>query len=508
MSAGALPLARTARRTRTTPDARGVAGVVLGGTAAGLIAGHLALSGHSLAIAGLLALFIPVLMWRRTETAPVVLLAAALLIEQYHQTVNNSALPSLAPTIPITSSIPLFTGLGSLHLEPADLLLLGAGAIYLFKPAELSRISLRSPLARSVGCVMGMVVVGMAIGAAHHFNFREALQEGRPYVYLGAVFALTALLIRTRSGINMMLWALVLAETVKSIQGVVVYIQTRSWATPPEAVLGHEEAYFFGLYILLVAVLWLFDVSGPLRKTATRLLPLILFADLVNNRRAAWLIVGGGLLALTAIGYVCLPQRRRLIHRVIAVLAVGSAVYFPVYWNQSGTLSQPARAIKSAISPDPRDQSSDLYREQENLNLEFNIRQGGVIGKGFGIPIDYALPIVNIQAIDPQLAYIPHNTVLYQLMRMGLLGSLAFWSMLGCGIVAGCRIARAKDRLVAAVGALVACGLVGYALEGATDQGFYFYRIAFVTGALLGLCEVARRMSASESTPQLSGEAA
>jgi hypothetical protein len=74
--------------------------------------------------------------------------------------------------------------------------------------------------------------------------------------------------------------------------------------------------------------------------------------------------------------------------------------------------------------------------------------------------------------------------------------------MLGCGIVAGCRLARAPDKLLAAVGTLVACGLVGYALEGATDQGFYFYRIAFATGALLGLAEAARYLvSAQASTP-------
>ena len=44
------------------------------------------------------------------------------------------------------------------------------------------------------------------------------------------------------------------------------------------------------------------------------------------------------------------------------------------------------------------------------------------------------------------------------------------------------------------VGTLLACSLVAYALEGATDQGFYFYRIAFITGTLLGLAETARRI--------------
>ena len=53
------------------------------------------------------------------------------------------------------------------------------------------------------------------------------------------------------------------------------------------------------------------------------------------------------------------------------MLAVVCAVYFPLYWNKTGggTLSQPARAVRSTVSPDPRDESSNLYREQENANL-------------------------------------------------------------------------------------------------------------------------------------------
>lgn len=507
MNAGSLPFAALGGARRLRPELPRFLGVALGGAAAGLIAGEFALNGHLIAIAGLLALFIPVLMWRRPQTAPVILMGAGLLIEQYHQVVDPNTNAPLSPVIPVTSSIPLFQGLGSLHLEPVDILLLIVLGIYLLRPDELGSRRLSSPLGRGVLCVIGVLFLGLAVGAVHHFNFRIALQESRPYVYLAATFALTALLIRTRSAVATMLWALVVAEGIKSAQGVLIFIQTRNWSPRPDALLGHEEAYFFSLFILLVAALWLFDVrQGLLRKTATWLLPLVIFADLVNNRRAAWLVLGGGMLALAAIGYASLPERRRLIGRVALVLALASAVYLPLYWNKSGTLSQPARAIKSEISPDPRDQSSNLYRLQEDANLEYNIKQGGLIGKGFGIPIDYALPIVNIQAIDPDILYIPHNGVLYQLMRMGLLGGVAIWSMLGCGIVAGCRLARSGDRLFGVVGALVACGLIGYALEGATDQGFYYYRVAFVTGALLGLVQAARnlnRRTTGEAIPEV-----
>ena len=45
------------------------------------------------------------------------------------------------------------------------------------------------------------------------------------------------------------------------------------------------------------------------------------------------------------------------------------------------------------------------------------------------------------------------------------------------------------------MGALVAAALVGYMLMGAVDQAFFFYRIAFVAGTLLGLLDGAASRS-------------
>jgi hypothetical protein len=45
------------------------------------------------------------------------------------------------------------------------------------------------------------------------------------------------------------------------------------------------------------------------------------------------------------------------------------------------------------------------------------------------------------------------------------------------------------------VGMVVACSLVAYALIGAEDVGFFWYRIAFITGTLLGLSEAALRLA-------------
>ena len=86
----------------------------------------------------------------------------------------------------------------------------------------------------------------------------------------------------------------------------------------PDFVVGHEEAFFFALFIILTLSLWLFRIPGRLRTTATILLPLVLVADLVNSRRAAWLILGGALIALTAVTMAAVPARRHFMGRMLA----------------------------------------------------------------------------------------------------------------------------------------------------------------------------------------------
>src|SRR6185437_2628038 len=175
---------------------------------------------------------------------------------------------------------------------------------------------------------------------------------------------------------------------------------------------------------------------------ATTLLPVVFAADLANGRRTAWLILPVGVIIAIVTGAVALPAKRRFLAQLALVVVVFSAIYFPLYWNKSGGFAQPARAFHSAISPDPRDESSNLYRVQEDANLKFNIRMAPPFGRGFGHRIDYALPIVDISDIDPYIAYIPHNGVWWIFLRLGAFGAGVFWLMVGLGTIAGCRLAR------------------------------------------------------------------
>ena len=460
--------------------------LVCGAVLCGLMAGEAVVRNRGALVLALAAVLVPVALWLGPALAPVLLVAAALTVEQFPEI----AAPGAGGA---TARIPLFHGLGGFRIS--DLLLGLMLMIYAAKRGtDAVRDPPRSPVSVAVVCFLATVVLGVGIGLSTGGSAPVALTEVRPYLYLGLAYLITSSVITTRRAVQAVLWAVVLGSALKAFQGVYLFLSVRHLSPRPESVLGHEESLFFALFLVLTMALWLYDLPGPLRRAATAFAPVVVAADLANGRRTAWLILAVGLLVLIVTGIVSLPRRRGFLQRLAIVLLLFSAVYFPAYWNKTGGFAQPARAFRSAIAPDPRDAASNMYRLQEEANLRFNIQQAGPLGKGFGHPINYALPIEDISDVDPYIVYVPHNGVFQLFLRIGILGAIAFWAMIGVAVITACRLARSPDRELAIVGLLVACALPSYVLLGYNDQGFFYYRVAFVIGVLIGLAEACRRL--------------
>jgi hypothetical protein len=489
LSAVAAPSAGGAANPTAPTTVKFRVGLVAGGLLFGTLAAYLASTGSITRVFALTVVLLPVVLWKRPYLGPAILLSGAVLVEQGVQ----------VPDIPITEKIPMFEAIGPGHLQGADILLLMVLSIYLMKSKQWpTRWFPHTHVSVAIRALLACVALAIVVGQAHHGSLRMALMEARPYAYLAATYFLTSVLVQDRKAIRAVLWGFVGAVAFKALQGTYVWIDNRHMVPKPQAYIGHEASYFFVIFMFLVLTLWLFDQRGKLRTWATWLLPLVMWANIVNDRRVAWEMLGAGLLCFGVIVYKAMPIRRHLLSRAIVGLVLFSAVYFPVMWNSNSSLGQPARAVKSQVKPSARDDDSDTYRVQENANLELNIKQNGPLGNGFGVKIDYALPIADISSVDALIAYIPHDDVLDVLMRMGLLGGVAMWFLIGSGIISGIRLARSRDREVAVIGTLLACALVAYAMMGAEDQGFFFFRIAFITGTFLGLAEAARRLARTE----------
>src|SRR5207248_1809588 len=195
------------------------------------------------------------------------------------------------------------------------------------------------------------------------------------------------------------------------------------------------ESFFFGLFLAVLAAVWIIPIRSRLRTFMTVLGPFVLVADIANQRRTAWAITAAVLVTVFILCFVAMPARRRQIAGFAFVGCVLAGIYWVGFSNDPGLLGQPARAVLSQLAPSTRDQQSNQYRTVENVNLGIAIRQSMPFGTGFGHLIPQAVPNVDISNIDSFISYLPHNGVLYIWLRLGLPGIIAFWLMIGTVIM-------------------------------------------------------------------------
>ncbi len=434
-------------------------------------------------------LLVPWGLWVSPTAGVVAGVAAGVVVEQFAYQVGPR--PGA-----VTAYVPFFHSItpGS-GFTPAEAFLVVLLATWALRQVRAGVPLLHpSPLGRRLALLIGVTVAYVGVGLARHGSLKAALWEVRPLFYLAIMFVLASSLLTTTRAVRALLWALVLGSGAKAGYGLVIFLAVRHLQPRPEAVLGHEESFFFGLVVFLVIGLWSFRVQGRLRTVATSVLPAVVLCDMANSRRTAWAILIAGSLFMTLLAYARLPEHRQAIRRGAVVVVALSLVYLPLFWNKTGTSAQPARALHSLVAPDPRDASSDRYRVLEDANLKVNIRAHRATGSGFGVPINYAIRIPDLTGIASMLAYVPHNGVLWVFMRPGILGEVLLWLVIGEGVLSACRLTRVADRETAVLGALVASALVGYAIIGEKDLGFYWLRIALCTGALLGAVEARLRV--------------
>ena len=466
--------------------------------AAGYAAGG-ATNGSLAAALAVTVVAVPLIIWRSLRAGLVMIVVLALSVEQFKYDVAGTGLDSFTDRIPLFSSLSGITGLSGLKGNPVDLLVLVllVGWALTALDQRIPRLR-RSRMGAAIGGLTAVALFAFVFGTVRGGDINVSSYEVRPFLYLGAMFMLSTRLLPGVRGATAIAWALVLSTGAKAIEGVVILVQVRNVQPPPEAILGHEESFFFGLFVVVTAALWLFRMRSRLRVVATTLLPLVIVADLGNARRVAWLILAADLVLIAVLGWIALPERRRLIRNIVLVSVAGLAVYLPAFWNSSGLLAQPARAARSVVDPNVRDSSSDAYRYIEDADLGVDIKNAGPLGTGMGLPVDYSsYAITDISGADSFIEYIPHNGLLWVWMRAGPAGEVALWLVVAAVIFAAAGLVRSREKLAAVIGVVGVCSAVQWVILGYSDMGFYWFRIALVVGCIFGVVEAFRRSEAA-----------
>lgn len=373
----------------------------------------------SLVALGPIALFIPLIMTMVVLAVlyprifVYLLLAGAIVLEP----------DAIDPTRPIARA--MFTlpeGLKSIvpiTTSPMELWLVAAAASLWIRGR--GKQANMPPLPRLVNAVPIVIFFGLAWGARSGGDLPLAYNEARGLLF-GMVIFLVALRMSGEPA-GRLLKVLMISSTLLSLVTInrwFFYTREGNSPVPVEFAFAHENAVLFGIAVVVSGMCLLRAQTNGARFWLIAHMLLVLLATFVTGRRAGTMVLlMGGL----TVAWLLLPKRPIAVLAIsIPVLCMG-ATYLAVYWNHEyGAIAQPARAIRSQISPSERDASSDDYRVKERFNVTETLKYNRILGIGFGRPFAQFEPLPDLTDFWPLQDYTPHQNVLWLWLKMGVAG--------------------------------------------------------------------------------------
>ncbi len=341
---------------------------------------------------------------------------------------------------------------------------------------------------------IGFITFGLANGLLRNGNLVIALWEARAIYYLPALLVLASNLLETRAHVKVLIFWVVFGLVVKSIAGFWYVAAELQFAIGSvDRIAEHVMSIHFNALIVLAIITWLFRAAPSQRILLLVVLPPILIAFLANNRRSAFIALG---IALVLLFVVLYQERRKLFFIVAPPALVFSLAYLAVFWNVDSGLGLPASAVRSVLgSADARDQSSNLYRYYENLNIMYTIKSAPLTGVGFGNKFFIVVPMADISSFI-WWEYITHNSILWIWMKVGVGGFLAMLFLVGSNMMLSGRAIRRMPRGDMQLFVIFATlYILMHFIFAYVDMSWDSVSMVFV-GAMMGLINAAERIAA------------
>jgi hypothetical protein len=337
-----------------------------------------------------------------------------------------------------------------------DILFLGVllyGSLRKGSSSPMTR-PMRSALFVAASVTLGALAWGLLRGG----DARAAgWQVYLPLAMVLVTFSLASVL-RAPADFVKLAQTLVAAGVYRAIMAItfyLFYVRPGHISPWPDYMSSHEDTVLWtsGIAFLLMGAI--VTPNARTRAAAAFIVPLFLLAIQFNNRRLAWISLGGALVT----SYFLLPMSaaKRRVQRIARVLVPVLALYAAIGWERPETIFTPLRAFSSVSAAQD---NSTKARNVENLGLIATAHEHGwLLGSGWGQRYVEVSDKYNIHFFE-LWPYVPHNSVLGLFAYTGYLGFVGYWMVFPVAIFFHARVARfatlPRERLVGLLGVIQA----------------------------------------------------
>jgi hypothetical protein len=288
---------------------------------------------------------------------------------------------------------------------------------------------------------------------------------------------------------------IVVAAVTKGLIVVWVYeVVCRPMNIRPFYATTHSDSMNFAMGVIVLAANAFEHRDKKSVWRALALIPFIVVAIVMNNRRLAFLGVGAGV--VTTFAVLRSSPFKRTLTRSLIILAPVFALYVKVGGTSTSAVFAPAALIHSAMSGEDR---SAITRDIENYNLIITLKENKILGPGFGSEYIEAVKADDISAGFSLYKFIAHNSVLWLWSLGGLVGFTLLWMLYPIQAYFSARGYRmGRTPLVRAAGLATLAGTATALAQDWGDMGFSSYTCV----AMFAMCyAVAAKVCAAGEVP-------
>lgn len=371
-----------------------------------------------------------------------------------------------------------------------DLMLFGAGVSWFLRTRRnRGGIGTPQPMIRLAQLCYAAIVFTWLVGKWHGgANNSMAVWQIDRVMYLPAVFLLCQAAFTQPNDYLAVGKVAMAAAVLRALQAMYVRAVVPETFDPvfqesslPYTTTHHDSLLFATAFVVLVAMLfervgrksiWLTVLAGPI----------LMGGMIANDRRLVWIDI---MLVLIAIYFVTEQSAfKRRLRRVVFVAVPLVATYVAVGWGAKGGIFKPVNIIRSAV--DSSSDGSTAWRDLENFNLIYTIRQRPIVGIGYGHGFWEAWPM---PVVDYALErFIPHNSILGLWCYGGYIGYSGITLLWVVGIYFALRAYYNTKIPMEKAAALVAMGVVIiYYAQCFGDLGLGAWTCVFLVGPALAI---------------------